>query len=707
MRYLLLPLIGLMMLSSHYSESASCDDLFRDLEIVNYWDKKENDSLPIIYTHHLRAGYLNMPSARMSPEGTFAFGYSFVPPYRNYSMLAQAFPFLEISGSYRIFRGVEDSLLSPTGFGDFSDKGADFKLSLFQPEEGGSKFPGVAIGMTDFMGTRSFDSEYIVCTQVLLDYNMEWSIGYGNKRLKGLFGGIALMPWRHYKSNILKGITFVGEYDGTNYATDPHPQGRESKSPINYGIKYSLWDYLDFSVSKIRGNAIASSLSLHYNWGKTEGFMPKYKDLLPYQTPVNTEELGITRPHHSMINELVNAFSEQGLDIMRGYLSANNNKTILHLTIINDKYHLEQNVRLRLQRLLSALLPNNVDEVIVVVEAKDIPCQEYLFIGEHLQQYHNKAISDIELMILSPLREISALDKSTATLIYKDSKDLFSFTATPRFRTLFGSSTGKFKYSLGIALTATGHIADTVFYCISIGKRILANIDDTKDTDKLNPSQIINVRSDSVRYEQNNGWMLDTAFLQKNWRMGRGWYSKLSGGLFEPAYGGIGGELLYYPVNTSWAISVETARLRKREYTGTQFTKDIRRLIGWSPVYEEFKGHQYFINIYKDFQPLSVDVNVKVGQFLARDRGVMTTFTRYFRNGLRISLWYTITDAHDVINRERYHDKGIGFSMPLDVFMPNRSRKRWGDNMSAWLRDIGATASTGESLYDIIHSERN
>ena len=74
-----------------------------------------------------------MPSARMGKEGEIGIGYSHVPPYRNYNIRFQLFKNFELIGNYRIFHHIKDPVLSQYGFGDFSDKGINFKYALFLP----------------------------------------------------------------------------------------------------------------------------------------------------------------------------------------------------------------------------------------------------------------------------------------------------------------------------------------------------------------------------------------------------------------------------------------------------------------------------------------------------------------------------------------------------------------------------------------------
>ncbi len=132
----------------------------------------------------------------------------------------------------------------------------------------------------------------------------------------------------------------------------------------------------------------------------------------------------------------------------------------------------------------------------------------------------------------------------------------------------------------------------------------------------------------------------------------------------------------------------------KRRYHGLGFTNKIRRLHGHTPTFERFLGVQYFLDLHYTLKPWDVDLKVKIGQFLAKDRGVRFEMSRWFPSG------------HDHVNRTIYHDKGFAFSIPIDFFLRQSSRTYIGYAMSAWLRDVGASAETGRALYETIRLER-
>lgn len=681
-------------------------DLVRDLEALNYWEQKEK-ALPATHNHLLHSGYFNMPSSRMKETGYVGFGYSYVPPYKNYNIHFQPFKILEISGNYRIFEGISDVNLSSYGFGDYADKGVNLKFSIISPEDSDYKLPGISIGLEDFLGSKLFSSKYIVSTKVWKDYNLETSIGFGSQRMHGIFAGFAWMPYYKNPNAYLKNLTISAEYDATDYKhKEPHPEGRKRNFPINYGLKYCFADYWNFSLSHIRGKAIAAAMNVNYNLGKTEGFLPKIEDPENYRSPINTQKLDAWRSKDNMTQEFVFAFKNRGFNIRDIALSLDENgKNILWISLENEKYRKECKMFEHIASILQSLTPSNISQVTVTVEAEGFPIHRYDFQRAILQRSLEKKISLYEMEILSPKKEV-AYPQGDSLELYRKNKSWGKLNIKPRMRTFFGSASGKLKATLGAAAEWEGFLFDELLYRFQLSYTFLSNMEKVKDVDRLNPSQIINVQSDYVRYHQSNTFSIEEAYLQKNWNLGEGWFSRISGGHFEAAYGGLAGEFLYFPVNNNWAIGTEAAVFKKRKYNGLKFKKQIRKLTGFRPSYQDFTGRQYFLNLYYDIPSIDVELKASIGQFLALDKGIRTEISRYFSNGMKISLWYTRTNAQDQINNERYFDKGIAFSMPLDIFYKHSNREIWGYGMSAWLRDVGFKSSTGKILYDTIQSER-
>lgn len=676
-------------------------DLAEDLSLVECLDEKIYDRLPVLYNHQLQGGYIQMPSALMGEAGELGIGYASAPPYRLWNLRCQLMSRLEVTGNYRIYTGVEDPHLSKYGFGDLSDKGMNLKIALLRPEDSNFLFPGLAIGWDDMIGTRGFKAGYLVLTEVLRGCNLEISLGYGWDRIRGFFGGAHYLPFRQSPCALFRGLALVAEYDAIPYH-DPnierHPRGRESKSSFNYGLKWRVGEYFDLSVSHIRGKEIAASVSAWYNFGSTDGFITKFNDPLPYTEPNRAKDL--------LVEKLVNPFYGQGFDLLEVALSSDCGAKTLYLKVFNNSYRTQAVFRERIAYLLANLIPEDIDQVIVILNSEGFSVQQYRYYMPFVREFGQCDRGLYELNILSPMEEAACELPCMAEVLQKDRMPLANFYVEPKTQTYFGSARGKFKYVLGLHAGVDGFFPGDVYYSALLGLNIFGDVSTISDVDILNPSQLVNVHTDIINYYKNKDITLDEGYIQKNFAFGRGFYGKFSFGYFDVAYAGLGSEYLWYPIRGPFALGLEGAVFKKRAYRGLGFENKFRKLEGYTPTYVRFHPYQYFLNMYYRWNDACLDFKVSCGKFLANDYGVRFQVSRFFDSGLKIYAWYTITNGNDHINDRLYYDKGVGFSMPLDIFYTQSDRERWGYGMSAWLRDVGVQVRTGRDLYEMISEER-
>lgn len=683
--------------------------LWSQLETLRAWQAQENNAVPTTYNHLLQGGYFSMPSARMGKEGEFGLGYGYLYPYVHYNFRFQPIDPLEITGAYRIFKGIPDPVLGKRGFGDFSDKGANIKWCFLRPEDSHYELPGIAIGCEDFLGTRSFYAVYAVLTQVVPKYHLELSLGYGIHRIRRWFCGGTWFPFRECSFKHLAPLSLSFEYDPIPYHKkeyEHHPKARHKKTGWQCGVKYRAFDCLDLSIASLRGTQLAFTTSVSCNLGTHPGFLPKIHDPLPLSAEPAALACSATS---NMPNPMVHAFltklEQQGFRLLHLDLVDRKEGPLLRLQISNILYRDIDVMRERLANVLHALTPDNIAQVVVVIESLALPMQEIHYSRALLSRFAADQIGECEFFLVTPLREVSHIESPAISLFYQR-KERWNFELLPNVHTLFGSVKGKMRYALGLTAALNGFLWDQLFYSVRIGYFFLSTLHGISDADLLNPSQLPNVRSDVIRYYQATTPTVDEAYIEKLWNLGKGHFAKGGLGLFEREYGGVSAEWLYYPVNSPFAIGIEGAVLQKRKPNTLAFCRKIREFHHRTAHYFTFVGSQTFLNLYYQWGCPSLLLKCSVGKFLANDYGVSGQISRYFESGLQVGCWYTRTNGHDRVNGEIYYDKGIFFSIPLDLFYTRTSRSRWGYGMSAWLRDVGVRAYTGTSLYDLISQER-
>ena len=215
--------------------------LFRDLATVQEIDQEHKDALPFFHNFSMMGGYFTMPSSRTPASGVAGIGAARVPPYNIYGLSFQYFDRVELALNYRIYAGMRDKFLGHSGFGDEAERIGNFKFIFNLPGDGFDSFPSFAVGAEDFIGTKRFNSEYIVATKSWVEHNIEATLGWGRKRMKGFFGGLAWTPWRQSGLSFLKEISLLAEYDAIDYKHhgSEHPKGRKVGTRINAGVVLS------------------------------------------------------------------------------------------------------------------------------------------------------------------------------------------------------------------------------------------------------------------------------------------------------------------------------------------------------------------------------------------------------------------------------------------------------------------------------------
>jgi hypothetical protein len=679
------------------------------LETAAYWEAKAEDRLPLVFNNLLETGYWAMPSARMDQPGVLGMGATWNYPYRLYNLRLQLYDRFELSGSYRIFCGLQDPALGHHGFGEFSDKGVNFKLALLLPEDTDYMFPGLAIGMEDFLGSRRFLDRYVVLTQVVRDADVELSFGYGQKRIHGFFGGVSWMPLRRIWAPY-GGLGLVAEWDATNYKDDPHVgKGRRFNSRFNYGLQYNLDDVLHLSLSHQRGRVWSGSVALTYDLGKEEGLTPKIHATPPYSCPINTQPIGTLRTPEMMVHDLAFAMGCQGFTLRGAWIDCCGcDGPELYLQVVNGCYRQFKEARRRLNYLLAALIPSNICRVHLLFEWSGVLTHALTYETDFLYAFRRQEMSAYELKVATPMQDASWPPAGSGTL-YQARNPYWMVWIEPFMDQFFGSASGKYKYVAGLSADFEGWLPGEVVYDVGFNYNALNNTHGIRDVDKLNPSQIVNVRSDNINYYQHSTVSLQRAFLQKNWNLSPALFARMSLGYYEIAYAGAAAELLYYPAGSDWAVGIEGGIFKKRNYRGLGFQSTLRQLHGFEPTFHHYNVlSQSLATFYYDLRPMCLDFAFSMGKYLANDWGASLQVERYFDSGLKIGCWMSYTSKEDRVNGDtHYADKGVIISVPLDFFMTRHTRARWNYGLSAWLRDIGARASTGYRLYPTIYNQRS
>jgi hypothetical protein len=211
-----------------------------------------------------------------------------------------------------------------------------------------------------------------------------------------------------------------------------------------------------------------------------------------------------------------------------------------------------------------------------------------------------------------------------------------------------------------------------------------------KDTTYQPDSNMEHVRTDKVLYLQNTDLYIKRLQLDYIWSPKKNLYAKLSGGIFEDMFGGIGGQLLFKPFNSNLNVSIEGFYVKQRDYDQRFKFRD----------YQTTTAH---VNIGYLF-PLGIESNISFGRYLAKDDGYTFDLSRRTKSGFRAGVYFTRTNVSAELFGEGSFDKGFYFQVPMDLFSKNYSGNYSNFKLSPLTRDGGAKLEFDKDLKGLIYN---
>jgi hypothetical protein len=167
-------------------------------------------------------------------------------------------------------------------------------------------------------------------------------------------------------------------------------------------------------------------------------------------------------------------------------------------------------------------------------------------------------------------------------------------------------------------------------------------------------------------------------------------YTKISGGIFEPMFGGFGGEILFKPFNKNFNIGADLFYVKQRSFNQRFDFQD----------YSTITGH---INFGYRFAA-GIESKISYGRYLAKDDGFTFDIGRTTRSGFKSGVYFTRTDVSAELFGEGSFDKGFYFQFPLDLFNNDYNGNYSSIKVSPLTRDGGAKLIYDKDLKGLIYN---
>jgi len=650
-----------------------------------------------------QTGLINMPDARIAPDGTLRFGYGFAEPYPTLWSSITMLPRLELSARYTRIMGVPAFPNDPAAdFGDYKDKSFDGKFVLFRE---GSWVPQLSIGAQDFMGTRIFDAYYAVASKRLGDF--DFTLGFGDRRIDGVFGGV------RYRPKALQGLALVAEYDANDYSRDLGAQQSGAagiKKGPGVGLEYT-WGWLTGQIAYTRENPAAMvymAIPL-----SQKDFIPKLDEPQPYSriTPRPTMEQWNSSDEHR--NRMMRALLEQDFRSVR--IDTVHDRIEVSLT--NTRISQVSRSIGRAARTILLLSPISTREIKITYTVRETPVVIYTFSDlDRLQRYFNGMLPRWELAphvgihYAAPgAQEPGDLDDMLAAfnehqpglkVLYQDeghlvtfkSEDLMQnrFTIRPSLGVYLNDPAGEFKYEVGIQAAVNYRLARRTYFTGAVNYNIYETISDVTQPSN---STLPHVRSDIAEYKRASPFKLTRFLVNQLYFPAERVYARASAGYYEEMFAGVGAQVLYLPRGAGWGLDLAVDWVKQRDHEGLGFSD-----YNYDTV-TAIASFNYRL-------PLGVTATARGGRFLAKDEGVRFEFKRRFASGYEAGFWYTRTNGNDITSPgapgDPYYDKGIFLAVPIGTLLTKDTQAVAFMSIAPWTRDVGQMVVSPLDLYRLM-----
>ncbi len=640
-------------------------------------------------------GILDIPTSRMSEEGTLTTTYSRKDVADIYAIGYQPLPRLEASFRYTIFNARKKSPVPGTSceFGssaaldcdDNRDRSFEVKYRLTDESQ---YLPEISLGVRDLLGTGVWAGEYVSASKRFGNLDASLSMGWGRfaeraiaeNPLTTLNDGFGVRPtdfgqggtissdsvFRGKDVGLFGGVRYtiperrlalVAAYNSDSYARERTLNTIPDADPVSVGVEWEASPGVTLALSRQQGNQWALRLSARLDTAvdaprkRPEGFGSD-----PSTTAVSRDD-----PGWDWWLRMAADAEDSGLLIRETATT----KNTLQVRYANRAYQLEADAIRRSLELVDLYAPAEIERVELIGEA--------LGLTTHTVRYQRPDSR------LPPVLRINAPEAvSTADQI-----------ESPDRRRAFRYPNGE----INLGLNARAYLFDPDFpllYQIALKIRGDSDLGDgwglsgtwsqslKSEFDRISregSSLLPPVRTELKNYLQEGESGIDELYLVKRGKLSSNVFYQTYGGILEEMYSGVGAEILWRP-DSPVAFGVSLNGVVQREFDKLFGVRDLKTVTGHASLYWATPFHNF-------------DVTVHAGRYLAGDVGATIEVQKRFANGWSVGAFATLTDVPFSVFGEGSFDKGLIFNIPFDLYSPRNTRGSYRTILRSINRDGG------------------
>lgn len=558
--------------------------------------------------------------------------------------------------------------------GSASSSGNELSFGLRFLDEG-IYLPALTVGVVGFGSDDRGSGEYVLASKTIGPVQASVGLGWGRYaqeiaqdrgqddrviRTDHLFAGDAEPFANIVWDTGLNGLIAATEYSGLG--------GPEADDTLAVSLSFELLEGL--TVTGLVNNQGDGGLRLVFAANPTRPFVQTDIGRGPHPYVENTDARAVQPPQteEQVFAVLKERLEKEDIAIRRFSMTGDT----IDVTASSGIDAVYARIVGRVARVLSAVAPANITTFRVTQNTGAFDSNVVVLDRAGLDQAvgapnASELAWDATSFEASPLHRPAALGERTF-------QPNFSYGFEPTFKADFITSdtlqlTGTFN------ATARYTFSPQTFVAGTIGYRFL------NQWTQQDPPEEPQPRSDFTSYAPDVPF-LESLIVRHRFRIAPAVYSRVSAGLFERAYGGVSGEMLWRDPEQNFALGLEATYVQKRAYEG---------LFG----FEDADATTLIGSVYANIGQSGDFVILDAGQHLAGDFAVGLTVGRNYRNGWRIA-------ASTGWSEERDSALQFGAEIAIPLSWTSASGGNGTTNLSVGGQsgDFGSRVSGTGTLYD-------
>ncbi len=598
--------------------------------------------------------------------------------------------------------------------GNYLDKGFNVKI-LYKPEI--RNLPNIAIGLDDFAGTGLFTREYMVSTMNIKNMSVSLGMGWGkfasdntfenplikisekfkyrpnNSANDGYGGTLSYNQWFRGEASLfggielhfprLKNMSLKIENDPFNYQdfsanlrSDIDRTIRKKDKDINIGISLPINKFITIDASYIKGNAFNLSFNMAITFNEELRSKPSFNPTIKKSTIKNDKK--------SFYDDLLSNLNSNNLYLQTAKLDNKNLKVSISSSEHRNSMR-SASYAAYISKQVSDL--NDIDLSIIDISHINagIQLNEISFIANHLDE--NSSVPVEVVKYYTDFNRVEPNDYLTNEFKPTVNFPAFFSSLSPTIVSHIGNPEKFFYGGLSLQFISEVQFKRNIILSSELNYSLYNNVTDTISGPG---SEMQHVRTDIVQYLKNDGFYISAMQLDYIWSPKKNLYAKISGGIFERMYGGIGTEFLYKPFDKNFTVGLELFKVKQRSFDQDFSFQD----------YTTTTGHLNLSYIL----PLGIEANLSFGRYLAKDDGYTFDLSRRTKSGFKSGIYFTRTDVPKELFGEGSFDKGFYFQIPMDLISKNYRGNYSTFKLSPLTRDGGAKLLHQKDLKGLIHN---